>query len=238
MLPWVLLDSAPIPGNPTPLNLFRRGTDFSIRIGGAELMSSREHGSEDALGEVACERLAGRRGVRVLVGGLGLGFTLAAVLRHCAGLSEVVVAELIPAVVSWNRGPLAHLAGEPLNDRRVTIREADVAHVMREEKNGFDAILLDVDNGPAAMTQKENQWLYTERGLRAAAAALRPGGLLAIWSAGPSTGFTKRLERVGYAAEEIRTRGRAKSGARYTIWIARTGERSGPPRRQPRQRSR
>ena len=223
MIPWVLLDRVPIPGDNGELSLYQRGHEFSIRIGGAELMSSREHGSEDALAEVTCTRLVGRRNIRVLVGGLGLGFTLAAVLRYCAGLAEVVVAELVPSVVHWNRGPLAHLAGRPLDDARVTVREEDVAAVIRSERGRLDAILLDVDNGPAPMTQKENQWLYREAGLREARKALRPGGILAIWSAGPSPGFTSRLERVGFTAEELRTRGRARSGARYTIWLATKG---------------
>lgn len=221
MIPWKLIDSAPIPNGSRTLSLYQRGEEFSIRIGGAELMSSREHGSEDALAEIACERLSGRSGVRVLVGGLGLGFTLGAVLRSCEGLSEVVVSELVPSVVTWNRGPLAHLAGRPLDDPRVTVREEDVAAVIRSEAGALDAILLDVDNGPAPMTQKENQWLYKETGLRTSYRALRKGGILAIWSAGSSPGFTQRLERCGFEAEEIRTRGKARVGARYTIWLAR-----------------
>lgn len=220
MIPWTLIGKAAIPGETTELALYRRGDEFSLRIGGAELMSSREHGSEDALAEVACERLRGRGGLRVLVGGLGLGFTLAAVLRACSGISQAIVAELIAEVVDWNRGPLAHLAGHPLDDARVDVRVEDVAAVIRSER-GLDAILLDVDNGPAPMTQRENQWLYRDAGLKAARAALKPGGILAIWSAGPSEGFTSRLERCGYEAEVIRTRGKARAGARYTIWIAR-----------------
>ena len=151
-----------------------------------------------------------------------MGFTLAGVLKDLGAASEVVVAELVPAVVGWNRGPLGAFTGRPLDDPRVQIRELDVGHVIRAEERGYDAILLDVDNGPAGLTSKTNDKLYGPRGLRAAFAALRPGGILAIWSAGPDPPFTKRLQNAGFAVEQVRVRGRGKAGgSRFLIWIAR-----------------
>jgi spermidine synthase len=157
----------------------------------------------------------------VLIGGLGMGFTLAGVLRDLGNSSAVVIAELVPAVVAWNRGPLAAFAGNPLADPRVDVRELDVGQVIRAEEGVYDAILLDVDNGPAGLTSKTNDWLYGVRGLRAAHAALRPGGILAVWSAGADAAFTKRLQQNGFAVEEVRVRGRGKSGgSRFLIWLA------------------
>lgn len=220
MIPWTLVDSADVPGG-EEMRLYLRGSEYSIRVGAYELMNSRVHGSEDALAELACSRLQNRERARVLVGGLGMGFTLAGVLKDLGAKSEVVVAELVPAVVRWNRGPLAELAGNPLADPRVTVREEDVGAVIRSEKNGFDAILLDVDNGPAALTSPHNDRLYGSGGLRAVHAALRAEGLLAVWSAGADPVFTKRLQNNGFAAEEVRVRGRGKAGgSRFLIWIA------------------
>lgn len=221
MVPWTLLDSAELPGSKEGLRLFQRGAEFSIRVGGRELMNSRLHGSEDALAELAAEKLDGRARPRVLVGGLGLGFTLAASLKVFGKEARVVVAELVPAVVRWNREILAPLAGRPLDDRRVTVCELDVAQVIREQPAGFDAILLDVDNGPEGLTQESNQWLYGPAGLRAAHAALRPRGVLGVWSSGPSTTFIHRLRKVGFEAKEIVARARgAHGGARHVIWLA------------------
>jgi spermidine synthase len=223
MLPWTLIDTAAVPGDGGEMRLYRRGdAEYSIRVGAYELMNNRLHGSEDALASIVCERLAKSR-MRLLIGGLGMGFTLAGVLSAVDAKSEVVVAELVPAVVQWNRGPLAPLAGNPLEDPRVTIREEDVGQVIRSERAAFDAILLDVDNGPTALTSKANDSLYSLRGLRSAAAALRPGGILAVWSAGPDAAFTKRLHQAGFTAEQVRVRGRGKAGGpRYLIWLART----------------
>jgi spermidine synthase len=224
MTPWTLVDSAQVPGDGTVLRLYRRGEEFSIRVGNRELMSSRAHGSEDALGELACLRLAGRSHPRVLVGGLGMGFTLAAALRTLDPRARVEVAELVPAVVAWNRGPLAGLAGNPLQDERVTLRPVDVAEILRRERGAYDAILLDVDNGPEGLTLGANDWLYGLDGLNAAFAALRPGGLLAVWSGGADTAFTQRLRKVGFEVEELRVRGHgAGTGARYLIWMAARG---------------
>lgn len=225
MLPWTLIDSSEIPGDGGEMRLYRRGpAEYSIRVGNYELMNNRLYGSEDAMAQFAVERLE-KRPVRVLIGGLGMGFTLARVLEVVDAKSEVVVAELVPAVVKWNRGPLAEFAGRPLDDPRVMVREEDVGKVMRSERAGFDAILLDVDNGPTALTSKANDALYGMRGLQSAAAALRPGGVLAVWSAGPDAAFTKRLEHAGFDAEQIPARGRGKKGGpRYLIWIARRRE--------------
>jgi spermidine synthase len=221
VIPWELVDTTTIPGEASPMYLYRRGEEYSNRIGHHELMNNREHGSEDALAELVCKRLSGN--VRVLVGGLGMGFTLAAVLRDVTRDSEVVVAELVPAVVRWHRGVLAKVSNGALDDKRVTIREADVAHVIAEKREAFDAILLDVDNGPAGLTAKTNDRLYGLNGLRCAFAALRPKGILAIWAADPDPRFTKRLQQVGFTAEEIRVRGHGRKGQRYLIWLATRG---------------
>jgi spermidine synthase len=221
MIPWTVVDTTQVPGDGGEMRLYQRGSEFSIRVGSYELMNSRVHGSEDALASIVCERLGDRANARVLIGGLGMGFTLAGVLRDVGARAEVVVAELVPAVVRWNRGPLATFAGEPLADRRVTVREEDVGRVIRTEPHAYDAILLDVDNGPAGLTSKANDWLYGLTGLRAAFAALRPGGILAVWSAGPDVAFTKRLQQAGFTAEQVRVRARgAAGGSRFLIWLA------------------
>ena len=222
MIPWTLLDSAQVPGGGGEIRLYQRGSEYSIRVGTYELMNNRVHGSEDALASIACERLRDRDAPRVLVGGLGMGFTLAGVLKDLGPRGEVVVAELVPAVIAWNRGPLGAFAGNPLADPRVTVREGDVGQVIRSEKAAFDAILLDVDNGPAGLTSSMNDQLYGAAGLRAAHAALRPRGILAVWSAGPDPAFTRRLQQAGFEAEQVRVRGRgAAGGSRFLIWIAR-----------------
>lgn len=224
MTPWVLLDSAPVPGKGGELQLYRRGDEFSIKIAGrGELMSSRVHGSEDALAEQTCARLADISQPRLLIGGLGMGFTLAAALRHLGAQARVVVAELVPAVVAWNRGPLGEPAGYPLRDARVSVHAGDVARLLSTAQQGYDAILLDVDNGPEGLTRKENDWLYGVNGLNAAFTALRPRGVLAVWSAGPDPVFTQRLRKVGFEVDEVRVRTRGSKGARHVIWFARRG---------------
>jgi spermidine synthase len=228
MIPWKLLDRAPVPGGAGELMLYQRGEEFSIRLTRrGELMNSRVHGSEDALAQLTCARLAGRARPRLLIGGLGMGFTLAAALRDLGPDAEVVVAELVPAVVAWNRGPLGAPAGNPLRDTRADVQEIDVARLLRSERNAFDAILLDVDNGPEGLTRDANDWLYGNGGLAAAFAALRADGILAVWSAGGDSDFTDRLRRAGFEAEEIRVRARISKGARHTIWLARRGGISG-----------
>lgn len=222
MTPWILIDSAKVPGSDDELLLYQRAEEFSIKLRGqVELMSSRVHGSEVALAELACRRLAPRFKPRVLIGGLGMGFTLAAALRQLDEGAEVVVAELVPAVIEWNRGPLAELAARPLADVRVTVRIGDVARLLTGERQTYDAVLLDVDNGPEGLTRKDNDWLYSVDGLAAAFSALRPSGVLAVWSAAPDRGFVARLRKVGFDVEEIRTRPHgSRKRAQHTIWLA------------------
>lgn len=220
MIRWTLLDSVQAPGG-EHLHLLQRDQEFSIRVGNQELMNSRVFGSEQALAELACMRIAQRTAARVLIGGLGMGYTLAAALGALNADAGIVVAELVPSVVTWNRGLLGHLAGHPLDDARVQVRELDVAKIIRKETRAYDAILLDVDNGPEGLTRKENDWLYGLGGLNAAYAALRPGGVLAIWSAGYDPAFTQRLIKIGFDADEKRVRARGTSGgARHIIWLA------------------
>lgn len=221
MIPWELLDCAPVPGGGETLRLYRRGAEFSIRVDGEELMNSRAHGSEEALAELACARVAGRPSPRVLIGGLGMGYTAAAALQRLGAQAQVVVAELVPAVVAWNRGVLAGLAGHPLEDERISVREIDVALMLTTEPQAYDAIVLDVDNGPDGLTRPGNAWLYTREGLRAAHAALKPSGILAVWSAAPEPAFSRLLRQTGFKVEEITARARGqKGGSRHMIWLA------------------
>jgi spermidine synthase len=204
------------------LGLYRRGEEFSIRVGNRELMNSRVHGSVEPLAEMAFARIAGRIAPRILIGGLGMGYTLAAALRGLGSEGRVIVSELVPAVVAWNRGPLSALAGHPLQDDRVTVHEMDVARILRADRQAYDAILLDVDNGPEGLARQENNWLYARPGLEAAHAALRPAGVLAVWSAAPHQVFTQRLRRVGFAVDEVHVPARSSGkGRRHIIWLAR-----------------
>ncbi|MDX2494913.1 MAG: hypothetical protein QNK27_08135 [Desulfuromusa sp.] len=224
MIPWKLIDTAQIPDNGGELQLHQRNTEFSISIvGGGVLMSTRAHGSEDALAEVACSEISGRSPARVLIGGLGMGFTLAAALHQLEPDAEVVVAELVPAVVKWNRDYLGEHAGHPLQDKRTSVCEDDVAKTIKAEQQAYDAILLDVDNGPEGLTHKKNNWLYSVEGLQASYAALRSKGLLAVWSAGPDRKFTARLRQVGFKVEQVKVRERDNKGGHHTIWLARRG---------------
>jgi len=231
MIPWELLDSAPVPGSGATLRLHKRGAEFSIRVQNRELMNSRVHGSENTLAELACARIHGSR-PRVLIGGLGMGYTLAAALHRLGAQAQLIVVELVPAVVAWNQGPLAGLAGHPLEDPRVTVRTGDVAEILRAGRERYDAIVLDVDNGPEGLTRQGNIWLYTPPGLEAAYAALRPAGVLAIWSAVPDKRFARHLRQAGFAVEEVTVRaGGNSNGERRTIWIA---TRTGSGRRESR----
>ena len=224
MIPWVLLDTATVPGGGEELRLMRHGTDFAIRLGRNDLMNSRVHGSEDALGALACAKIAARARARILIGGLGMGFTLRAVLAAAGPKAQIVVAELVPEVIAWNRGPLAHLSGNSLADKRVDIRAADVSVLMHTARGAYDAILLDVDNGPEGLTREENDRIYSMAGLASAKAALRPGGVLATWSAAPHKRFAQRLSHAGFTVEEIVARaGRNGRGARHVIWLATNG---------------
>lgn len=220
MIPWEFLDSAQVPGHGGELRLYRRGREFSLRIDGRELMNSSVHGSEDALADLACARITGHLRPRLLIGGLGMGYTAAAALQRLGTRGEVVVAELVPAVVKWNRGHLADLAGRPIQDKRVTVREVDVALILQAEQRAYDAVLLDVDNGPDGLTQQCNDWLYSKAGLGASFAALRPSGVLAIWSAGTDRSFARRFRSAGFEVDEIRVRARgARGGGHHTVWI-------------------
>jgi spermidine synthase len=218
-----LLASARIPDTNKDLMLYRHQDKFSIVIPGrGELMNSRVHGSEIALAELACAAMEGSARPRLLVGGLGMGFTLAAALAQVDDDSEVVVAELVPEVVAWNRDLMGEPSGHPLSDPRTTVFEGDIADLLRNPGSGFDAIMMDVDNGPAAMIRRENDWLYTDEGLAVMRQALRPGGVLAVWSAGPDRLFQTRLRRGGFRVEERIVRPhRAGKGARHYIWLGR-----------------
>lgn len=217
-----LIDTAAIPGSKNQLRLFRHSDGFAIKLDGigGELMNTRTHGSEEQLAELTCPRIADLPRPRVLIGGLGMGFTLAAALRNLGPTAEVVVAELVPGVIKWNRGELGAHAGHPLQDPRTSVYEGDVAERIRADSNAFDAILLDVDNGPDGLTQDANSWLYAPAGLQAALKALRPGGLLAVWSAGPDPRFTIRLRKAGFKVEERSVRAHGNKGARHVIWVA------------------
>jgi len=218
---WTLLGEAPIPGSDKTLLLYKGKDDFSIKIsGGFELMSSRKHASEDALGSLPCKRLKQAEAARVLIGGLGMGFTLAAVLKEVGAGAEVTVAELIPEVVDWNRGPLGEFSGMPLDDPRTRIHIGDVAKLLRTSRGCFDVIALDVDNGPEGLTKRANDWLYTMSGIAAAQDALSPTGILAYWSADPDPAFHDRLRCCGFMVDEVSVFAHGKKGTRHTIWLA------------------
>ena len=220
MIPWVFLDKAQVPDG-GELRLMRRGAEFSIKLGQNELMNSRLSGSEQALATLTCRRIQAVDRPRMLIGGLGMGFTLRAALAVLPPKAEVVVAELVPSVVTWARGPMAEIFGDSLTDPRVVVREVDVSELIRSERAGFDAILLDVDNGPEGLTRESNNALYSGAGLSAARAALRPGGVLAVWSSGPDARFTRRLSKVGFEVNEVPIRANGpRGGARHMVWIA------------------
>ena len=221
MIPWEKIDTARIPGTDDELRLMRRGKEFSIKLGTNELMNNRLSGSEAALATLAAKKIEKVARPHVLIGGLGMGFTLRAALAVLGDKAQIVVAELVPAVVAWARGPMAEIFGDSLHDPRVSIREGDVTEIIRARTSGFDAILLDVDNGPEGLTRKANDALYDSSGLRAAHAALRPGGVLAVWSSGPNAPFAKRLRTAGFDVNEVVVRATGRGGgARHVIWIA------------------
>jgi len=206
--------------NGIDMKLTRRANEYIILANGKSLMSSRMHGSEEALATLACRRVRTLEQPCVLVGGLGMGFTLRATLDFLPPDAMVIVAELVPAVVEWNRGPLGPLAGQPLKDRRVRVHVGDVAVPLSSGPGRFDAVLLDVDNGPAAFTSSDNARLYDDRGLAAARAALKIGGVLAVWSARDDRKFEQRLRYGGFTVEVERVRARLKKGGpRHTIFL-------------------
>jgi spermidine synthase len=244
MIPWERLGSVGLLGG-GELRLARRGEEFSIRLGpsatavGTELMNSRMFGSEEELARLACERLASRTAPEVLIGGLGMGFTLRAAQTRLPSDARILVAELIPAVVEWARGPLQPLFGKSLDDPRVAIHEGDVGPLMRASPGRFDAILLDVDNGPDGLTMAANDVLYGLPGLAMARAALRPGGCLAIWSSHRDDRFAARFSQSGFAVEEHRVAARSGSRAKHVVWLGRKKADAkarvipGPAKREP-----
>jgi spermidine synthase len=244
MLPWEIVARVAGPGG-AEWALARRGDEWVVRAGGRVLMSSRQHGSEEALAALALSRLASSRRARttslaagtsltVLVGGLGLGFTVRAALDRLPAQARVVVAELVGPLVDWNRGPVADLAGRPLEDPRVRLQQGDVLARIAEAKGAFDAILLDVDNGPSPVAHPANERLYGEKGVRACRDALRGGGVLAVWSAGPDERYRERLEKAGLVAEvqAVPARSGTSKGVRHVVFLGvkpHAGAR--PPRR-------
>ena len=220
MIPRQHLATASVPGG-SELKLYCRGSDFMIVLGGNELMNSRMSGSEEALATITCEQLEGRRAPHLLIGGYGMGFTLRAALDALGPDAILTVAELVPEIIDWALGPMAQLTGNCLDDARVRLVTADVAELIAAGRSNYDAILLDVDNGPEGLTRLQNDRLYSRYGLQTAKAALRPGGILAIWSAAPDSAFTRRLGEAGFAVETVAVRARQNGkGPRHTIWLA------------------
>jgi spermidine synthase len=219
LLPWVLLDTAKIPGG-GELRLKQRGSEFSIMLGDNELMNSRLSGSEEALATLSAAKIGGRPAPNVLIGGLGMGFTLRAALKSLGASARIEVAELVPEVIAWARGPMAEVYAGSLEDARVKIRDGDVGQIIRSGAAAYDAILLDVDNGPDGLTRRDNDGLYDGPGLAAARKALKPDGVVAVWSSGPDEDFTRRLRKAGFEVEENRVRAGRSKGARHMIWIA------------------
>jgi spermidine synthase len=221
MIPWQQIDSARVPDSDVELRLMRRGTEFSMMLGQNELMNSRLSGSEEALATLACKRIEAVERPHLLIGGLGMGFTLRAALTVLGPEARITVAELVPAVVAWARDPMADLFGDSLVDPRASIVTADVIEVIQSHPSAFDAILLDVDNGPEGLIRKANDALYTVKGLTKIRRALRPGGVLAVWSSGPNPSFTKRLRDADFVVNEVGVRATTKrSGAHHVIWFA------------------
>lgn len=221
MQPWIHLASALAPQG-DELRLSRRGDEFSIRlVGGNELMNSRLGGSEEALATLAFDCLQGRAAPRVLIGGLGMGFTLRAAQAVAPRGSQLIVAEIVPELVEWATDHMAPVFGQCLEDPQVTVAIGDVGAMIRDATEPFDAILLDVDNGPDGLTRADNDALYGVAGLNAAHRALSPGGVLAVWSAHPDAAFSRRLKGCGFevATHSVRA-SRAKRGSRHTVWVA------------------
>ncbi|NIJ21615.1 spermidine synthase [Sphingomonas naasensis] len=219
MVPRELIDTAEVPGG-DPLRLFRRGRDFMIVLDRNELMSSRMSGSEEALADMTIDRLP-LSAPHLLIGGYGMGFTLRAALRRLGADARIAVAELVPKIIDWAKGPMAELAAGCLDDPRVAVVLDDVGAVIARGQGRYDAILLDVDNGPDGLTRPGNDGLYSMRGLAAAKAALRPGGVLAVWSAAPDNAFARRLREAGFAVEEVGVKARSNGkGPRHVIWFA------------------
>ena len=228
MKPLIKLATAIIPNNGGELTLFQREDEFSIRLSGVrgELMYSRVFNSEQELATLGCAHIKSTENAQVLVGGLGMGYTLASALESVTASSQVTVAELIPEVVEWNQGPLGDCAGRPLEDARSQVRLGDIAELIKKEQPDFDAILLDVDNGPEGITHSNNNWLYSSRGLEALYNSLRPEGMLAVWSAGADSMFVIQLKKAGFTVSVRTVRARPGKGSRHTIFLAKKPWRS------------
>lgn len=222
---WEVYDHAEVPGDDATIYLMSKGDEYAIKVDGRELMANALHGSEDALADLACDRLVNLDSARVLVGGLGMGFTLAAALRRVGLTGTVTVAELLPVVVEWNRGVMGSRSGHPLHDLRVHVYEGDVGDLVEAAPEPWSAILLDVDNGPFALTRRQNGWLYSQNGLMRAKSALVPGGILGIWSADPDPSLSIRLLDAGFAVEVIahveRERPTEGDDGVHWLWMAR-----------------
>ncbi len=215
---WLLIDRSTTPDGEAVIELIQKGQEFVICVDGRELMGSYAHQSEDVLAEIAIARFDPPREPRVLVGGLGLGFTLASALRATGEGAEVVVAELVPAIVEWNRGRLGEFAKRPLDDPRTRVHLGDICALLEASEGAWDVVLLDVDNGPKSLTKPENGWLYTAQGLEAAHRSLRAGGVLGVWSARPNRSFARRMERAGFVVDEIEIEPRPGMAQRHVVW--------------------
>jgi spermidine synthase len=222
MIPWTHLDTVQIPKDGGELKLFQRGDEFSIKLSGkrGELMNSRVFNSEKVLSQLGCAHIKPHHDAHILVGGLGMGYTLAAALKAVNADSVVTVAELIPEVVKWNEGPLGHCAGRPLQDPRTKVHIGDVKELLTSRQPTFDAILLDVDNGPKGLTHSDNNWIYSEDGLKDIYDTLNPNGMLAIWSAGPDYLFSVRLKKIGFRVDTRDVQARPGKGSKHTIFLA------------------
>ncbi|MDZ4731757.1 MAG: hypothetical protein SH820_17645 [Xanthomonadales bacterium] len=219
---WTLLGEAKIPGTEQYIYLYQGKDDFSIKLArGLELMNTRKHGSEDALGELPCKRLQNPDNAKVLIGGLGMGFTLSAALRSVGPGAEVTVAELVPEVVEWNRGPLGEYSGRPLEDPRTRVYIGDVVRLLKQSAAQFDVIALDIDNGPEGLTRKSNNWLYSLMGVASAQNALKPGGVLAYWSAARDDDFHDLLKSCGLLVDEVSVFAHGEKGTKHTLWLTR-----------------
>ena len=229
MIPWLQIDTTRVPGAGVALRLMRRGAEFSMMLGQNELMNSRLSGSEEALATLACRRVHGIERPHLLIGGLGMGFTLRAALAVLDAQARITVVELVPAVIAWARGPMADIFGDSLTDPRADIRAADVVEMIKASPSAFDAILLDVDNGPEALIRKANDALYDLKGLQSIRRALRPGGILAVWSSGPNPAFSKRLGATDFKVNEVGLRATTKRS-----WLLTTSSGSQPSPCRPR----
>jgi spermidine synthase len=222
MIPWVQLGKAQVPNNGGELTFSQRADEFSIRLSGirGELMNSRVYNSEKELAQMGCAHIKPTETANILVGGLGMGYTLSEALKMVSAGSQVVVAELIPEVVEWNRGPLGNCANNPLDNPRTKVHMGDVRELLTTHHPTFEAILLDVDNGPEGLTHSDNNWIYSLPGLQDIYRVLRPKGVLAIWSAGPDYLFTTRLKKAGYEVSTRIARSRKGKGSKHTIFLA------------------